>query len=64
MLVELVLYRRIAHPLCILARVLRGKIEHEDDIVDLPYNLRLQTGDAGNQFGNIGVGGSRRALRS
>jgi hypothetical protein len=39
MLVELVPNRRIAHPLCNLARVLRGKIEHEDGIVICPITF-------------------------
>jgi hypothetical protein len=53
-----------AHPLCALARVLRGAIEHEDGMEGFRARSRMKTCEAGNQMGNIGVRICRQALRS
>src|SRR5450759_4429735 len=64
LLVETFPGHRITHPPCNLARVLRGEIAHEYDVVDFSLRLRLKACDARSQFGNIGAGLCQGALPS
>lgn len=54
--------RRIRHPPCSPARMLRGEVEQQDRLLDFSFGLGLQAFQAGDQFGNVGVGGFRPAL--